>query len=336
MSCQGCGRDSETRLCCPTCIEFGQTSFFCGQECFTKNWAQHSQVHESLRRKKAEESGAQAPKARPQKPPPPKETTYSAYPRGMGAPLPGGMPLVKSFASQGLSARAGLAKKSDDAPPSAVATTGGMFSWVDQAKQIFTGTAPARDAAGSRSGLRERSPAPAVRPDKAPPAKPKQTFPLQTGLWVLIIFTVCVGGILYVQHQRLSEEPSPNGQAALSAAAAAVINVGSEAKDEPSEEGKGTATDLRAEVAALKDMVEKHEKMLRYVMERYVEKDMASSSGPRESASGAKQATVANLSSLVEGPTETKAEARAGDAPRKRKTGASDSMVGMPQPEGVA
>eukprot|EP00913_Durusdinium_trenchii_P033829 g31667.t1 len=51
----------------------------------------------------------------------------------------------------------------------------------------------ARDAAGSRSGLRERSPAPAVRPDKAPPAKPKQTFPLQTGLWVLIIFTVCAG-----------------------------------------------------------------------------------------------------------------------------------------------
>eukprot|EP00913_Durusdinium_trenchii_P033831 g31669.t1 len=86
----------------------------------------------------------------PQKPPPPKETTYSAYPRGMGAPLPGGMPLVKSFASQGLSARAGLAKKSDDAPPSAVATTGGMFSWVDQAKQIFTGTAPASASPVSR------------------------------------------------------------------------------------------------------------------------------------------------------------------------------------------
>ena len=31
---------------------------------------------------------------------PPREETYSAYPRGMGAPLPGGMPLVKSFASQ--------------------------------------------------------------------------------------------------------------------------------------------------------------------------------------------------------------------------------------------
>ncbi len=28
------------------------------------------------------------------------QETYSAYPRGMGAPLPGGMPLVKSFASQ--------------------------------------------------------------------------------------------------------------------------------------------------------------------------------------------------------------------------------------------
>ncbi|CAK0823899.1 unnamed protein product, partial [Prorocentrum cordatum] len=32
MACQGCGRVSETRLCCPTCVELGRTSFFCGQE----------------------------------------------------------------------------------------------------------------------------------------------------------------------------------------------------------------------------------------------------------------------------------------------------------------
>mmetsp|Transcript_90668 Transcript_90668/g.292619 ORF Transcript_90668/g.292619 Transcript_90668/m.292619 type:complete len:443 (-) Transcript_90668:76-1404(-) len=51
MACQGCGRVSEKRLCCPTCIEFGRTSFFCGQECFTTNWNAHNQLHELMRRK---------------------------------------------------------------------------------------------------------------------------------------------------------------------------------------------------------------------------------------------------------------------------------------------
>lgn len=158
----------------------------------------------------------------------------------------------------------------------------------------------------------------------------------------MIVFTVLVGGFLYLQHQRLAEESAPSGQAALSAAAAAVINVASEAKEEstvPEEGGKSSANDLRAEISALKDMVEKHEKMLRYVMDRYVEKDVAAA--PKEGAQGTKQATVANLS-LTEGGVggvatpEVKGEARAGDAPRKRKTGAPDSsMVGMPQPEGM-
>ena len=127
----------------------------------------------------------------------------------------------------------------------------------------------------------------------------------------------------------------------MSANAAAVINVATEAKDDavvPDEGSKSGANDLRAEVLALKDIVEKHEKMLRYVMDRYVEKDVAAA--PKEGAlKGTKQATVANLSQpegLVAAP-EVKGEARAGDAPRKRKTGAPDSsMVGMPQPEGMA
>jgi len=305
----------------------GQTSFFCGQECFAKNWTKHNQVHEAFRRKKAEESGGvpQDSKARP-----PAKETYSAYPRGMGAPLPGGMPLVKSFASQ---KRAAAAKKSDDGV--AAAPTGGMFSWMDQAKQIFSA-----EKAAPRSGLRERSPAP--RPtEKAPAAaKTRPSCSMQTGLWLLIIFTVLVGGLLYLQHQRLAEESTPNGQAALSANAAAVINVATEAKDDAvvADEGsKSGANDLRAEVLALKDIVDKHEKMLRYVMDRYVEKDVAAA--PKEGTQGTKQATVANLSQpegFVAAP-EVKGEARAGDAPRKRKTGAPDSsMVGMPQPEGMA
>lgn len=51
---------SDTRLCCPTCIEFGRTSFFCGQECFTKNWHAHNQLHELLRRKRASADGGSA------------------------------------------------------------------------------------------------------------------------------------------------------------------------------------------------------------------------------------------------------------------------------------
>jgi len=52
MACQGCGRNANSKLCCPTCIEFGRTSFFCSQECFTKNWKPHNQLHELLRKKR--------------------------------------------------------------------------------------------------------------------------------------------------------------------------------------------------------------------------------------------------------------------------------------------
>eukprot|EP00438_Fugacium_kawagutii_P011473 Skav235191 [mRNA] locus=scaffold1938:49274:69407:+ [translate_table: standard] len=90
-------------------------------------------------RKKAEESGATAESSNKARPAPPKET-YSAYPRGMGAPLPGGMPLVKSFASQ---KRTAAAKKSDDAVPGAL-NGGGLLSWMDQAKQIFSDRSAAR------------------------------------------------------------------------------------------------------------------------------------------------------------------------------------------------
>lgn len=58
MACQGCGRTSETRLCCPTCVEFGRTSFFCSQECFTKNWNAHNQLHELLKRKRVLAEGS--------------------------------------------------------------------------------------------------------------------------------------------------------------------------------------------------------------------------------------------------------------------------------------
>ncbi|KAF4734172.1 hypothetical protein FOZ62_032066, partial [Perkinsus olseni] len=49
VSCQGCGRWTETKLCCPKCsASFGRTSFFCNQKCFEDNWAEHSKLHAVL------------------------------------------------------------------------------------------------------------------------------------------------------------------------------------------------------------------------------------------------------------------------------------------------
>ncbi|KAF4742984.1 hypothetical protein FOZ62_014707 [Perkinsus olseni] len=49
VSCQGCGRWTETKLCCPKCsASFARTSFFCNQKCFEDNWAEHSKLHTVL------------------------------------------------------------------------------------------------------------------------------------------------------------------------------------------------------------------------------------------------------------------------------------------------
>ncbi|CEM07383.1 unnamed protein product [Vitrella brassicaformis CCMP3155] len=45
VSCQGCGKETDTRLCCPKCTALGRTSFFCSQECFAKNWPAHNKLH---------------------------------------------------------------------------------------------------------------------------------------------------------------------------------------------------------------------------------------------------------------------------------------------------
>jgi len=47
-SCQGCGNPTENTLCCPRCAEFGRTSFFCSQDCFTHNWQAHCRLHALL------------------------------------------------------------------------------------------------------------------------------------------------------------------------------------------------------------------------------------------------------------------------------------------------
>ncbi|KAF1350107.1 putative methionine aminopeptidase, type I [Delphinella strobiligena] len=46
--CEGadCSNEAGT-LQCPTCQKQGKDSFFCGQECFKRNWSEHKKVHKS-------------------------------------------------------------------------------------------------------------------------------------------------------------------------------------------------------------------------------------------------------------------------------------------------
>ncbi|CAK0823900.1 unnamed protein product, partial [Prorocentrum cordatum] len=96
MACQGCGRVSETRLCCPTCVELGRTSFFCGQECFTKNWKTHAALHDLLRKQRAlAEGGGGVSSAAPSAPsgPAPEQPARREF-----EPLPGGVALRDDLA----------------------------------------------------------------------------------------------------------------------------------------------------------------------------------------------------------------------------------------------
>ena len=45
MSCQGCGKMTGQSNCCPVCAGFNRNSFFCGQECFARNWPTHQNLH---------------------------------------------------------------------------------------------------------------------------------------------------------------------------------------------------------------------------------------------------------------------------------------------------
>merc|ERR1712196_552595 len=43
-SSPGCNKPA-SNLACPNCKKFGLNNYFCGQECFKKNYAAHKQVH---------------------------------------------------------------------------------------------------------------------------------------------------------------------------------------------------------------------------------------------------------------------------------------------------
>ncbi|EZG46956.1 methionine aminopeptidase [Gregarina niphandrodes] len=42
--CSGCEIETESRLKCPKCVKLGRQEYFCGQECFTKQYKTHSEL----------------------------------------------------------------------------------------------------------------------------------------------------------------------------------------------------------------------------------------------------------------------------------------------------
>eukprot|EP01070_Trichotokara_eunicae_P002739 Trichotokara_eunicae@DN2873_c0_g1_i2.p1 len=44
--CVGCGKETESKLSCPTCVKLKlPKAIFCGQECFKTNWSEHKLFH---------------------------------------------------------------------------------------------------------------------------------------------------------------------------------------------------------------------------------------------------------------------------------------------------
>jgi len=49
VTCASPGCDKPAKLQCPTCVKYGGSTRFCGQECFKANWAVHSRSHPEMR-----------------------------------------------------------------------------------------------------------------------------------------------------------------------------------------------------------------------------------------------------------------------------------------------
>lgn len=196
-------------------------------------------------------------------------------------------------------------------------------------------------------------------------------FALNGLLWVLAITTLLASCMFYREHLRYADanqidrdsatlEVASSTESATAEAAAtsgdvdsAALGSGlslaglgltgsssSTASTATSGKDSGVVTALRAEVTALRELVERHDKMLRYVMDRYVEKSGAApiDSGARSSA--AHEASVVNFSepeflSKSDYDGAAAPPVKAGDAHRKRNRveGALADGVGEPVAE---
>lgn len=336
MACQGCGRTSSaTRLCCPTCIEFGRTSFFCSQDCFTKNWNAHDQLHALLRKKRAaqEASGSdEAPAASAARGG--GGALVSADGAALGgssgssalasnsggglAPLPGGTSMLSGLSNRQTPSGSGGGAEGGSSTGSGGGSAQGagvLGNLVGQAKAMFgtpggpTGDDKPRPAAGQmrlRSPHprqmqqqqehpgdgpgRSRSPSRGGRsPAQQPPRTRARQFTVQLSLWALAMVTITGGALFYKEHQRYADDSQ--GQAVIAGIDA--IDAISQAQTPPPPESPesleadvpattvaataggadaAAVASLHSEVALLRQTLDRHEQMLRYIMNRYVEK----------------------------------------------------------------
>lgn len=367
MACQGCGHTSPTRLCCPTCIEFGRTSFFCNQECFTKNWASHDQLHDILRKKalleKEVDSGVSvagenpsctSQRSKPAEPTAPPTQAKDA-PNGRGrslSPLPGGTPLGDNLrAAHKRVFNIVVSKKNDDMPAGA----GVLNTFMGLARAAFAeaggialGAKPrVADAGQTKSGGVKVRPQPLAAGQKvAPPAQSRtmKQFAAQWSLWGLVVVAIFVGGIFYRELHRGSNEQQPSRVGFLESDSMSqvplTLPLGATAGTAVAQRGEAIGS-LRTDVAALQEIVQRHDKMMRYIMDRYVEKgDLGGALDAPKAGQplATHEASEVNFSApefVSRGYLETPA-ARLGDTARKRKGGGDVSAsVGLGEPDSV-
>jgi hypothetical protein len=203
-------------------------------------------------------------------------------------------------------------------------------------------------------------------------------FALNGLLWALALTTVVASGMFYREHLRYADaqaadqavidvpviktgatkevrgtppaDETPQAPAASASVASSVLGglgLGGEAPAVPAPVSSAPGTNdagtevasLRTEVAALRELVERHDKMLRYVMDRYVEKSLVER-GLAGNAAGnvAHEVTPESVSKSYDDPSGATVPpaVRAGAAHRKRREGGEALPMGDPDVEGAA
>lgn len=422
MACQGCGRvTATTRLCCPTCIEYGRTSFFCSQDCFTKNWKSHGQLHDLLKKKKAlgtsgADAGADPDLEVQQSSAARQKTEDMPVPASSrrAAPLAGGMSMVSNYGAEkrNMNGAAAAKRRQDEAAAGAGlqgmlgSVVGSTWSLVSspfrgsEAEPTAAGKQSAAAAAGSRrpSGPTSGATTAQAKGGAAGAKGPWWTtltrrFALNGLLWALALTTILASGMFWREHSRYAEDQRPDqvaldipgergmdleikteataqvvsspvedapaqaepteapaaADASTAASAAAPLlaglsnALGAAAPSVPPADGSGSASSsqvnaLRGEVTALRELVERHDKMLRYVMDRYVEKAVSGSSGASKD-SGAHEVSFESVSKSANtdyelGNLPSSVLAGRGDTHRKRRGAGDAAPMGSPEIEG--
>lgn len=116
--------------------------------------------------------------------------------------------------------------------------------------------------------------------------------------------------------------------------AGAAKPAGSAAPDTAASASTAQVNSLRSEVVALRELVERHDKMLRYVMDRYVEKAVAGSA----IGVGSRSSAAHEVTPEIPGKSDYDVPAvppamRAGTADRKRRGGGDALPMGQPEME---